>query len=162
MATLLGRSRTIWRSADYGRESARNLPRDSAVRKFWEQPAFSERARLPALRTIRRAPKHKKTPATRFRSMNRRYNSTNTPLKPEIAPENPQERFHFVPTRPFRDQFRKRPFGRTDRIRTCDPLEVFAYMMSLPTVSENPRIPLCLQGTGRFSASNCRPSFWVI
>ena len=45
-----------------------------------------------------------------------------TPLKPEIAPENPQERFLFVPTGPFREQFRERPFGRADRIRTCDPL----------------------------------------
>ena len=48
------------------------------------------------------------------------------------------------------------------RIRTCDPLEVFVYILSLPTVSENPRIPLCLQGTGRFTASNCVSSFWAI
>jgi hypothetical protein len=51
---------------------------------------------------------------------------------------------------------------RANRIRTCDPLQVFAFIMSLPTVSENSRIPLCLQGTERFAATNCTSSFWVI
>ena len=55
---------------------------------------------------------------------------------------------------PFREQFRERPICRADRIRTCDAPEVFAFIMSLPTVSENSRIPLFLQGTGRFAASN--------
>ncbi len=38
-------------------------------------------------------------------------NRTREPLQPEIAPERPQERFLFVSTGPFREEFRERPFG---------------------------------------------------
>jgi hypothetical protein len=39
--------------------------------------------------------------------------------------------------------------------------KVLALIRELPNMSENWRIPLCLQGTGRFTASNCTPLIWV-
>ena len=73
--------------------------------------------------TIRRTQKGPELPARLTNVSNNWRTLAQHPLEQEIAPENPQERFLFVPTGPFREEFRERLFGRADRIRTCDPLQ---------------------------------------
>jgi len=68
-----------------------------------------ERATHPAFETIRRAQKRPKQPGPHPGLRLRRHEEPQDPLKPEIAPENPQERFLFVSTGPFREEFCERP-----------------------------------------------------